>query len=117
MQVKVVGAADWMPSNTSHLDLIHVHQDQVISLPPHAIRLAESDFCKNAAFAIGKQVFPVQGHPEFTPAYTNALISIREDRIGKDRAAVARSSLENLHDGNKVGGWILDFFATHRAAS
>ncbi len=117
MQVKVVGAADWMPSNTSHLDLIHVHQDQVISLPPHAVRLAESDFCKNAAFAIGKQVFSVQGHPEFTPAYTNALINIREDRIGKYRAATARTSLKNPHDGRKVGGWILDFFSAHDAAS
>ena len=92
-------------------------QNQVISLPPHAIRLAESDFCKNAAFAIGKQVFSIQGHPEFTPAYTNALINIREGKIGTDRAAVARSSLENPHDGKQVGGWILDFFATHDAAS
>ena len=86
-------------------------QNQVISLPPHAIRLAESDFCKNAAFA--KQVFSVQGHPEFTPAYTNALINIREDRIGKYRAATARTSLKNSHDGRKIGVWILDFFAAH----
>ena len=71
---------------------------------------AESGFCKNAAFAIGKQVFSVQGHPEFTPAYTNALINIREDRIGKYRAATARTSLKNSHDDRKIGVWILDFF-------
>ena len=117
MQVQMVGTADWIPAGIERLDLIHVHQDQVTQLPPQAVRLAESDFCKNAAFAIGKQVFSVQGHPEFTPAYTNALINIREDKIGKDRAAVARSSLENPHDGKQVGGWILDFFATHDAAS
>jgi len=117
MQVQMVGTADWIPAGIERLDLIHVHQDQVTQLPPQAVRLAESDFCKNAAFAIGKQVFSVQGHPEFTPAYTNALINIREDKIGTDRAAVARSSLENPHDGKQVGGWILDFFATHDAAS
>ena len=117
MQVQMVGEADWIPADIERLDLIHVHQDQVTSLPPQAVRLAESDFCKNAAFSIGNRVFSIQGHPEFTPAYTNALISIREDRIGKDRAAVARSSLETPHDGNRVGGWILDFFATHGAAS
>ena len=117
MQAQMVGAADWIPADVERLNLIHVHQDQVTSLPPHAVRRAGSDFCKNAAFAIGKQVFSVQGHPEFTPAYTNALINIREDRIGKDRTAVARSSLENPHDGNQVGSWILDFFATHDAAS
>jgi GMP synthase-like glutamine amidotransferase len=117
MQVQLVGAAEWIPANMERVDLIHVHQDQVTQLPPQAVRLAESNFCKNAAFAIGNQVFSVQGHPEFTPAYTNALINIREDKIGKVRAAVARSSLENPHDGQQVGGWILDFFANHDAAS
>jgi GMP synthase-like glutamine amidotransferase len=109
-RLKITGSAEWIPSDMEHLDLIHVHQDQVISLPPQAVRLAESDFCKNAAFAIGEQVFSVQGHPEFTPAYTNALINIREDMIGKDRATNARTSLKNPHDGQQVGSWILDFF-------
>ena len=84
-----------------------------MTLPPGAVRLAQSDFCKNAAFAIGKQVFSIQGHPEFTAKYTNALIDIREDKIGKDRAAKARISLQKPHDGYRVGGWILDFFAGH----
>ena len=116
MPINMVGAADWIPSDIVKLDLIHVHQDQVIALPPGAVRLAQSDFCKNAAFAIGKHVFSMQGHPEFTPTYTNALIDIREDKIGKDRAAKARISLKKPHDGCRVGGWILDFFAGHDRA-
>ena len=115
--IKMVSAVDWIPSAIDQLDLIHVHQDQVMTLPPDAIRLAQSDFCKNAAFAIGKQVFAIQGHPEFTPAYTNALIDIREDQIGKDRAAKARVSLQKPHDGRRVGGWILDFFAGYDRAA
>ena len=111
MSIKMVGKADWIPNDIDKLDLIHVHQDQVITLPPDAIRLAQSDFCQNAAFAIGKQVFAIQGHPEFTPAYTNALIDIREDKIGKERAATARISLQKPHDGRQVGRWILDFYA------
>ena len=111
--IRMVGEADWIPAGVDQLELIHVHQDQVITLPPEAVRLAQSDFCKNAAFAIGRQVFAIQGHPEFTPAYTNALIDIREDKIGKDRVAEARLSLEKPHDGRRVGGWILDFFASH----
>ena len=117
MPIKMVGAVDWIPSDIDQLDLIHVHQDQVMTLPPDAVRLAQSDFCKNAAFAISKQVFAIQGHPEFTPAYTNALIDIREDKIGKDRAAKARISLQKSHDGRRVGGWILDFFAGHDRAA
>ena len=117
MPIKMVGAVDWIPSDIDQLDLIHVHQDQVMTLPPNAVRLARSDFCKNAAFAIGREVFTIQGHPEFTPAYTNALIDIREDKIGKDRAAKARISLQKSHDGRRVGGWILDFFAGHDRAA
>ena len=117
MTIKVVGEADWIPNDISQLDLIHVHQDQVVTLPPNAIRLAKSDFCLNAAFAIGKQVFSIQGHPEFTPNFTNALIDIREDTIGKERAAAARASLKKPHNGQQVGDWILDFFATHNAAT
>ena len=117
MTIKIVGKADWIPANTGQLELIHVHQDQVIALPPGAVRLAQSDFCQNAAFAIGKQVFAIQGHPEFTPAYTNALIDIREGRIGKERASTARISLQKAHDGRQVGGWILDFFAAHGQAA
>ena len=66
---------------------------------------------------IRDRVFAIQGHPEFTPAYTNALIDIREDKIGKDRAAKARISLQKSHDGRRVGGWILDFFAGHDGAA
>ena len=113
MPIKMVGKADWIPANINQLDLIHVHQDQVIKLPPDAVRLAQSNFCQNAAFAIGKQVFAIQGHPEFTSAYTNALINIREKKIGEERAEIARISLQKPHDGHQVGGWILDFFAAH----
>ena len=70
-----------------------------------------------ASFVIGKQVFAIQGHPEFTPAYTNALIDIREQKIGKERATTARISLQKPHDGSQVGGWILNFFATHHPAA
>ena len=117
MPIKMVGAVEWIPSDIDQLDLIHVHQDQVMTLPPDAVRLAQSDFCKNAAFAISKQVFAIQGHPEFTPAYTNALIDIREDKIGKERAETARISLQKPHDGRQVGSWILDFFAAHESSS
>ena len=117
MPINMVGVADWIPDDIDQLNLIHVHQDQVTALPPGAVRLAQSDFCKNAAFAIGKQVFAIQGHPEFTPEYTAALIDIREDKIGKDRATKARSSLQKPHDGELVGAWILDFFAGHDRAA
>ena len=113
MRMNLLGHVDWIPSDIRYFDLIHFHQDQVEKLPRNAVRLAKSDFCRNAAFAIGNQVFAVQGHPEFNSEYTNALINIREEKIGKDRVEKARISLQNPHDGKRVGGWIINFFAMH----
>ena len=115
MPINMVGTAEWIPNDIDQLDLIHVHQDQVVSCRS-AVRLAQSDFCENAAFAIGKQVFAIQGHPEFTPAYTNALIDIREDKIGKDRAAKARISLQNRMMVVALGAGSLIFAGYDRAA-
>ena len=54
MPIKIVGKADWIPADIEKLDLIHVHQDQVITLPRVGLPIR---FCQNAAFAIGRQVF------------------------------------------------------------
>ena len=74
---------DWIDSKHNKINLIHVHQDQVIKLPRGAKLIATSNRCKNAAFTIGDTVFAVQGHPEFDTPYTDALLGLLEDRAGK----------------------------------
>ena len=46
MPIEIVGKVDWIPADINHVDLIHVHQDQVITLPQDAVRLAGSNFAK-----------------------------------------------------------------------
>ena len=109
-KVDVGKTTNWMTKASDSLDLIYVHQDQVIELPDDATLLAGDDFCPNAAFAIGDSVFSVQGHPEFDKGYVHELLAIRGDDMGKDVAQKASDSLQGAHDGALVGDWILTFF-------
>lgn len=48
-----------------HFDVFHWH-GETFQLPPHAIRLAESDACVNQGYQIGDRVIGLQFHPEVT---------------------------------------------------
>ncbi|MEH6639230.1 MAG: GMP synthase [Porticoccaceae bacterium] len=96
-------------SRPGTLQLIHSHRDQVVTLPPEATRLAGSDFCPNAAMALGNTVLTFQGHPEFTPEYFQRLIGRRREQIGEARYRAALESLEQTTHHQHVGQWLLDF--------
>jgi len=108
-------APDWMPSEDS-VRLIHLHQDQVVKLPDEARLIGSTSFCTNAMFYIGDNVFCMQGHPEFTPEYTAALMEARVDTMGKERVSDALSSLEDDHQGVAIASWIVSFFRQHGSA-
>jgi len=98
-----------LSGSESTLRLIHSHQDQVITLPPEATRLAGCDFCPNAALAISNSVLTFQGHPEFTPAYLKRLLAQRKGRIDSEVMAKALASLTKTTDHERVGRYLLDF--------
>ena len=105
----------WMPSCDS-VKLIHIHQDQVTRLPEGATHLGSTDFCDNASFYIGDNVFCLQGHPEFERDYTAALMAARIDSMGATRVTAATQSLEAGHEGVPFAGWIVNFFTQHAAS-
>jgi len=108
-------APDWMPQDDS-VRLIHLHQDQVVQLPEEAQLIGSTSFCPNAMFHIGDNVFCMQGHPEFTPEYTAALMEARVDSMGEERVSSAIRSLEGDHQGVTIAGWIASFFRQHGKA-
>lgn len=118
-KVDVVKTTNWMTKAEDTIDLIYVHQDQVVQLPDEAICLAGDDFCPNAAFVMGDHVFAMQGHPEFDKEYVHELLAIRGDDMGKNVAQKASESLADDHQGALVGQWIYNFFvqATHQPRS
>ena len=96
--------------------LLHVHQDQVVKLPKGAVHLGSSNFCRNAMFYKGDNVFCIQGHPEFTCEYVEAVMDGRAELMGEERIAGARTSMKDGHDFMHVADWIVAFFRQHDGA-
>ena len=84
------------------------HQDQIIELPPQARVVAGSKFSRFGVLAYDDQpAISFQFHPEFGPAFAQALIEARRDTLPDPDAAIA--SLEQPNDRDRVAGWIRRF--------
>ena len=113
---KICPATDALPAFMADapddFSLIYFHQDQVTRLPEGAVRLATSAFCENSGYTIGNTVLCLQGHPEFEAAYSAALLDAITDKVGVERSAAAKESLQQPTDARLVAGWIKGFFST-----
>ena len=91
------------------------HQDQVMKLPFGARRLGRQRFLPNAAYAIGGKILGIQGHPEFSPEFTDALLQKRGADMPLATTTAAHNSLKKTHKQNnlrQVDGDILSFGGT-----
>ncbi len=78
--------------------------------PPDARVFAASDFTAFAGLAYGEDAVSFQGHPEFSPAYAQALIETRRGTRYSDAVAnAAIASLSAPGHSARVGGWIRRF--------
>ena len=84
------------------------HQDQVVALPPGARVLAASAFTPFAAIEYDADSISVQGHPEFSPAFSAALIEAQQAIYG-EAAAPALLSLLQPNDCERTGLWLQTF--------
>jgi GMP synthase-like glutamine amidotransferase len=91
------------------MSLLVSHQDQVLELPEDATLLASNNHCPIAAYAVGEEVFCVQGHPEFEAAYSSFLLEKRRDRLGEPMYSSAMESLQHGHDGLSVAKMMIAF--------
>jgi GMP synthase-like glutamine amidotransferase len=100
---------DWMNHNDEHFSMLVSHQDQVHALPANGKTLAQSEFCSIAAFQIGSTALGFQGHPEFSKAYSEAIMELRRDIIGEEVYQTGMASLSEVPQGDLVARWTLDF--------
>jgi GMP synthase-like glutamine amidotransferase len=106
--------AHWM--DAVHSFAIPVsHQDQIVAQPPASRIVAASPFTRFGVLEYQDQpAISFQCHPEFDPAYVEALIEHRRARLADADAAIA--SLKAPNDRALVAGWIRRFLDGSAAA-
>lgn len=107
-QFTVRRRAPWMQPRLDTFGVVMSCQDQVEELPPGAILLAGNDSCLHGMFQLGS-LLGIQGHPEYTPEYSESLMLSRIDRIGADRVHQGQASLADPRHPRELGEWILHF--------
>ncbi|OYT88822.1 MAG: amidotransferase [Burkholderiales bacterium PBB3] len=91
------------------ISLLASHQDQVHELPPGAQLVASSPFCPVASFTVGKHVFCIQPHPEFSEDISAHLLDKRRALLGEDKYTRSRESLAHGHEGEDIARLVVAF--------
>ncbi len=102
----------WMHDAEPTMSLIVSHQDQVVRLPKGATIIAGNDFCPNYMMQVNNHFLGIQGHPEFSKAYSHDLMLARKHRIPMPRIEQGIESLERSVDDKKVTRWLIQFLAS-----
>ena len=108
-QNKITKPQQWMEPSQSQFNLLVSHQDQVIGLPNGAEVLASSEFCPYYMMQIGTHILTVQGHPEFTKAYSRDLMMFRKQILGALVFQQGMDSLDLPEDDQLMAKWIINF--------
>lgn len=114
--LEITAPQAWMQPAALQCNLQYMHQDQVLRLPDQAIVLGQSAHCPAAALQIGSTLLGIQAHPEFTTAYSAALLHDRRARIGAEKTDAALASLELPTHEAIVAQWIETFLLQTTAA-
>ena len=103
----------WMMPAREEIHLLVSHQDQVTALPTtyetNAQVLASSSFCPYYMVQYGEHFLSIQGHPEFSPAYSKALMASRQGIIPEDRIEAGTKSLSTKADRELSTKWLINF--------
>ncbi len=100
---------DWHDQGNPDLDILVSHQDQVTVPAAGAVVLAGSEFCENAVCQIGDHILSFQGHPEFVPEYSKAIMDLRREKITEPVYIAGVDSLAGKHQGDRVANWVMSF--------
>lgn len=99
--IPALAGANWVVS----------HQDQVTKLPETAELIAGNTFCPYGMFQVGDNILAMQGHPEFSKAYSKTLMHYREEKIGTDVLQEGIRSLQKPTDEAVMTQWMIRFLS------
>jgi GMP synthase (glutamine-hydrolysing) len=89
-----------------HFRMLMLCRDQVTRLPEKAILFAQHEKCVNAGFLLGSHCLCIQGHPEFSNEYLEAVIKDRKGIIPESVANAALQSLLGKTDHHIISNWL-----------
>lgn len=108
-----IGVQEYQRMDGTRIDLLAIHQDQVVTKPPNASIIMHSEFCQNAGLSYNGKAISFQPHPEFKPALLRDLLELRRGTaIPPEQADPALDSLDNPHQSDKIALEIASFLKT-----
>jgi GMP synthase-like glutamine amidotransferase len=117
LNMDIVQPEPWMQPLQAHCRLQYMHGDQVQHLPAESTLLAVAPHCPVAMFKVGETMLGIEGHPEFPPAYEEALLRIRREHIGAGPVDAALASLSTPTDHDVAASWIANFIRKSATAT
>jgi GMP synthase-like glutamine amidotransferase len=109
LKVEVLKQESWMQPPQNEIRIHHMHGDQVQKLPNGSVVLGRSEHCEVGMFRVGDSMLGIEGHPEFTPEFSEALIRARVERIGTAASQAALETVRQPTDAPVVAQWIRKF--------
>ena len=111
---KIIDRKPWMTDiehlNGDRYNLIVIHQDQVVDVPPQFKTIAANEFCPNSMIVADDKMLGIQGHPEFNKTFCRFRAEFRKEMIGAEvYQATLHSLAENETDSKTVFNWINNF--------
>ena len=111
--VRRVAAGDAVFRFPETAEVFHWH-GETFSLPPAAVRIAESDGCRNQAFQIDRHVIGLQFHLETTPDSARTIVAhCRNELVPgtyiQTEAAILETPMARYRAINALMGDVLDY--------
>ncbi|MCF6320401.1 MAG: type 1 glutamine amidotransferase [Rhizobiaceae bacterium] len=99
------------------VELLALHQDQIVEVPPQARVIATSEFCANAALAYQGSALSYQPHPEFTVEFMRDLIRHKISKgLSSEIGEAALSRIESENDSALIALQLADFYKKYAHA-
>lgn len=98
-------------------NLVVLHQDQVVALPPGFTVIAENEFCPISMFVADEVMLGLQGHPEFDKEFCAYRIHSRKPLLDENLYRQSLASLAQMQlDSAQVLGWVARFMRAEGSA-
>ena len=94
------------------------HQDQVETIPPGGEILGWNQHCPVSMLRVGSKMLGIQGHPEFDPAYSRALMELRRGTvISEPIVDEGLATLDQAPDSDRLAEWIIGMIKSNTGRS